>query len=323
MIGSLSRGFVITVDSAIGGEKMDILLFNNLSAPGQTAGPDPVEALQTDVMRFMAILGLCLVVVFSLVQSLPLVSRPEQPKVVDKNLLTQEVSMLEEKAQRLRVEVEKLEASSETAKHAFSDTQSRLDSMMGEIERSTEVLADLRRQIGEGKSSLAELSRRLEKEREKLIRLELKIAPSSEKPVPEPGDPAKQDSSSSAKKTAEREGFTLSFQTGEALFKLVEQGRVQFFALTGRKSWKLGIRKGAPIFEPSSVPSKIYEMQPATVPEAFLPSLQKVVSIPGRDMVTWGVVLPMETQNQIHYYMADRSGGSLVIQGDGQVMVSK
>lgn len=33
--------------------------------------PDEMEALQSDVMRFMAILGLCLMIIFALVQSLP------------------------------------------------------------------------------------------------------------------------------------------------------------------------------------------------------------------------------------------------------------
>jgi hypothetical protein len=39
--------------------------------------------LQTDVMRFMAILSLCLVAIFALVQSLPLGPRPEPPKTAE------------------------------------------------------------------------------------------------------------------------------------------------------------------------------------------------------------------------------------------------
>ena len=39
--------------------------------------------LQTDVMRFMAILGLCLVAIFALVQSIPLVPEPPTPKLTE------------------------------------------------------------------------------------------------------------------------------------------------------------------------------------------------------------------------------------------------
>jgi hypothetical protein len=40
-------------------------------AASGAAGND-TDALQTDVMRFMAIIGLCLMAVFALVQSIPL-----------------------------------------------------------------------------------------------------------------------------------------------------------------------------------------------------------------------------------------------------------
>ncbi len=40
---------------------------------------DPTEALQTDVMRFMAIICMCLMVIFSLVQSMPIHNKNNQP----------------------------------------------------------------------------------------------------------------------------------------------------------------------------------------------------------------------------------------------------
>ena len=40
------------------------------TAPAGGTGSD-IDALQTDVMRFMSILGLCLMAVFALVQSMP------------------------------------------------------------------------------------------------------------------------------------------------------------------------------------------------------------------------------------------------------------
>jgi len=43
-------------------------------------GDEQIEALQTDVMRFMAIIGLCLMAIFSIVQSMPYQSADETPK---------------------------------------------------------------------------------------------------------------------------------------------------------------------------------------------------------------------------------------------------
>ena len=53
-----------------------------------------VEALQTDVMRFIAILGICLMVIFALVQSLPVSSQGKQPRVYNKEILQRQVDDL-------------------------------------------------------------------------------------------------------------------------------------------------------------------------------------------------------------------------------------
>lgn len=44
-------------------------------------GPDEVEALQTDVMRFMAILGSCLMVIFALVKTIPMAPPDTRPMI--------------------------------------------------------------------------------------------------------------------------------------------------------------------------------------------------------------------------------------------------
>ena len=64
-------------------------------------GSDEAEALQTDVMRFLAIICMCLMIVFSLVQSLPVTEENNQPKMVDKKMLEIEVDILQERADEL------------------------------------------------------------------------------------------------------------------------------------------------------------------------------------------------------------------------------
>lgn len=293
---------------------MDYLSVNPSIVPIQAVGPDPVESLQTDVMRFMAILCLCLVAIFSLVQSLPLVSRSEPPKVLNQPLLARDISALQKKARSLRLQVEALQTNEKAA-------QASLDRATAKIQRSMENLSTLKEQIKDRKNALAGLSRDVEKERRKLKALEAEVAAFEPNGSPEPVEVPKKDTSSFSQAPAEQKGFTLSFRSGEILSRLIELGQVRFFALFGDKTWKLGIKHGAPVFSPSPVPGKIYEMQPATVPEPFLMSFKKTVSVFNRDRVTWGVVLPAETQKEIQHHMTGRSGGSLVIQGDGHVIM--
>jgi len=63
---------------------MNPMQYRNSYLPrGRAGGPDEAEMLQTDVMRFIAILGLCLMAVFALVQSLPATPPDPRPKIAE------------------------------------------------------------------------------------------------------------------------------------------------------------------------------------------------------------------------------------------------
>ena len=68
---------------------------------------DDVEMLQTDVMRFFAILCLCLMAIFALVKALPMASPVEAPTILeptnlksDSQVLQEEIAALKKKACR-------------------------------------------------------------------------------------------------------------------------------------------------------------------------------------------------------------------------------
>ena len=63
----------------------------------QSGSESEIEALQTDVMRFIAILGICLMVIFALVQALPVSSNTNQPDLMNKDLLEHQIEDLEKK----------------------------------------------------------------------------------------------------------------------------------------------------------------------------------------------------------------------------------
>ncbi len=63
-------------------------LFYPLSRGGDNDGGGTAE-LQTDVMRFMAIISLCLVAIFALVQSIPVSSMPQDPVAAETAVFAQ------------------------------------------------------------------------------------------------------------------------------------------------------------------------------------------------------------------------------------------
>ena len=68
------------------------------------AGSD-TDALQTDVMRFMSILGLCLMALFALVQTIPLQdTNPALPEGAAQKL-RQTIASQQERAHRLQAEL--------------------------------------------------------------------------------------------------------------------------------------------------------------------------------------------------------------------------
>ena len=73
------------------------------------SGPHELEALQTDVMRFMAILGFCLMAIFALVQSLPTGRSDARPSLENPLQLAQEVEQLQQQAQQARRQLAELE----------------------------------------------------------------------------------------------------------------------------------------------------------------------------------------------------------------------
>jgi len=62
---------------------------------------DDVEALQTDVMRFLAIICMCLMIVFSLVQSLPMSGEENRPKITTREMIQKDIESLRKKADQL------------------------------------------------------------------------------------------------------------------------------------------------------------------------------------------------------------------------------
>lgn len=219
--------------------------------------------LQTDVMRFMAILSLCLVAIFALVQSIPMtpaktVPAPSVPAV------SQE------------------QAAEPIAAPPSEIKLTRPAPVMAAVKEETVVVQRPRPQP---------------------------VAQSAPENLP-PAPPVES-------KPAEK-GFTLRFETDQALTRLVEQKAVGLYVITADKSVRMSIDTDEISFWPASLPGRFHEMDESTVPEQVIAAYRRNHSDQSADN-KWGVTLPGPLSQQLNQYLAEREGGSLIIGSSGDL----
>jgi hypothetical protein len=306
--------------------------------------PEPIgtsseEALQTDVMRFMAILGLCLTAIFALVQSMPLTPADPRPEILSPGQLRQEVEALQADAATLRAESARLQHLAARARTQAQTAADRGAVLRRQAEAGAEELARIGRAVDQRRQALqrleeellarggtlSELSREIDRERRALTRLrgETKsaraaIAAAQIEANAEPETPSPPEPSVAA---PAKEGFSLRFGSDEALMRLVRDGRVSLFALAPARAWRLELESERPHFTPAQAPRRFHEMTPESVPGALVRALQRDPGIQRRERVTWAVELPGDIAGAIRQATSGRLGGTLLIGDDGRVRV--
>jgi hypothetical protein len=314
-------------------------------APPASTGSDTDE-LQTDVMRFMSILGLCLMAVFALVQSIPPEERRGMRPEPEFEKLHQDVALQQERARALQADVQRLTAEirnarerQSNAQRVLSSTQQQLTLLVDQARQArsdrdhvTAELEMLHRQLAQGRDELAgiqqaardkaqslhELQQRLGAEQKRLDAISQRAgALHTEQPAAPPSPVMEK----SASRTAgpEKRGFTLRFASTEALQRLVASGAVSLYAMAGKQAWRLSLSQGSPLFAPDAFPRWFHEMEPTTVPVGYLQALATSVSPRTPSSVVWGVQLPASTKQRIASLTRDLRGGNLLIEADGQV----
>ncbi len=223
--------------------------------------------LQTDVMRFMAILSLCLVAIFALVQSIPLaptLPAPEEP------LPNSEPQTITEEAPENGV-------------------------------RKTEIV--LTRPV----------PARMVSPRERVALQRPRPSPVRTTKPEESEEPAQ---ATVAASEPVEEGFTLRFETDLALTDLVARQQVGFYAITTEKSLRMSITGDDISFWPASLPDRYHEMDESTVPAEVLAAYRNSYQA---DDIKWGVTLPTSMSQELNAFLANESGGSLIIAASGQI----
>jgi len=250
------------------------------ASPGAPSGEGGMEHLETDVMRFMAILAFCLVAIFALVQSVP---EPvaKVPKRVPDTVST--VSTVSSVPQR----------PAETAPAAAPEPPPQPESQPeAQPEHRPEPAA-------QPQPVAATPEPRPE-------------PPPLPKPAPQPPPEA----APTAPSAEPQPGFSLRFDSDAALVGLVERGEVALYAFARDRVWRFMIVDGRPAFRSADTPGQVHEMAPDTVPGPVLDALRRSVVLPGGGL-RWGVTLPPPTAAALGRVLATNDGGELVIDADG------
>ncbi|MFQ5608991.1 MAG: hypothetical protein ACE5F8_01825 [Woeseiaceae bacterium] len=235
--------------------------------------------LQTDIMRFMAILALCLVAIFALVQSLPMqaTASPEPVPVVEATppMHEEPEPVLPPQPQQQTNAAAEPETVSLTRPKWVSTFEPR-QPVHEPVEQSVEQTVESAPPPG----------------------------PTTTVPDPAPPAPAKQ-------------GFTLRFESDLALTRLVASGQVGFYAIDGGRTQRMSVADSRISFWEASTPNSFHEMEALTVPRPVVDALARTGA--NTISVDWGVTLPGKLSRQLDSLLREHSGGSLVIRADGNL----
>ncbi len=239
-----------------------------------------MEELQTDVMRFMAILAFCLVAIFALVQSIPLA--PATPAKVESPPVKVEIVSGPETPDILPSVAPDPGSPPDMASPLHSGPVFNPVTTMPKPKPSQLIAKP-------DPASVTRFAYRSPAPKEPMAQI-VASAPPPE-PVPEPTPEREPEPA-----TEPQKGFTLRFASAAALRELVGNNRVRFFALTRSKSWRLNEQGGQLYFASSDRPREMHEMTPSTVPAEVLSALNRAGVSQSRESVRWGVVLTDNTR---------------------------
>lgn len=312
-----------------------------------------VEMLQTDVMRFFAILALCLMAIFALVKALPIAPEADQPVIAPPDDLRAETRWLQKQIVLLKEKLVGIQSqviaattaarqSSSRATQAAREEQavrSQLVTTQQELQNASQSLAKTQFDLHDREARLdkildaidrkqhrhSELKSQIEGETQKLKALQAvlnKTQQNINQPPQQQQAPEKKHTDTQPSPQPERKGYTLRFVSDAGLQELIVRGEVRFYALTGKKAWQLHLNAGQPVFSPVESPREIYEMESSTVPHEYSEVFRHKVAAFGRGSITWGVTLPARTSAAITRLIAGQDRGDLLIMPDGEVILN-
>lgn len=252
--------------------------------------------LQTDVMRFMAILAFCLVAIFAIVQSMP--APPATPVTTTDNLT---VSAPEVAKPAVTVPVTTPAALVRPAPEKARVVASPAPTPI-ELQRAAPLprpVAPPPVQVVRAPAPQSQTSapQQPDKPVEPVVQAEIVETPTT------PAPPT--------------QGLSLRFESDAVLRSLVARGLVSLYAIRQGQFYAMQVNGGDVRFTAAGAPAQYHEMIDTTVPAEIRNSLGAA------NAVTWGVTLPNATSQQLMRFVRTNYSGSLVIGRDAQLALGR
>ncbi len=283
------------------------------------------ESLQTDILRFMAIIGFCLMAVFALIQAIP-VTNPAEERVIED--LSRDAGLLEAKLVHLRAEngrllreLNRLMLYEVIAKSGIKELEQVREDLLQqkeEIDRLTGEKIEQQQDLMHYKVRLSKRDDKIsaleaEKDRvqqivEKAIKKTNTLPEPEKVPAPEPKDAPKE------------KGLYVAFESDRLFLDLLGAGKISLFInVTGMKQGFQVVEKDGMIDFTSRAPAKdldLWEVQENMVPSEIIEAFKSWTTLSSREKMLI-VGLTPEISRQIRGRKV--SGGRFIIKEGGRV----
>ena len=279
-----------------------------------------LDALQTDVMRFLAIIAFCLLVIFiPLLKTIPVSPKTELPQVQKEDVL--------DECENLESTIHQLETRINALKEEVEREQSRRISEEKELEQEWQRLARVRTEVDTLRQKYLEeeitrksLEKKLAEEKEKTTRIgeaieELELRFMKTTPLSTP-----------QKKTVQ----IVRFQSPSVLLDLIRKNKVEFYVYFSGHYFRLHITSlNDLLFHQTDVTDpwkRLYKLATSTVPPQIRRAFrEKFLSYPRAEqdciyIVHWSKKIEKELNSS---RKSGKSGEFVITEDEGVVLVPR
>ena len=299
---------------------------NWLSAASDTA---EVE-LQADVMRFVAILALCLVAISSLVDQ-TVTADPEDLVATPVEAVTAPVrnDELQIPAEQNEPDTRPISESVPVTTPASSTPPPPSSTRVADAGVVTLPVSRVTTPRPTVRTSRSEAAKPKPEVTSSMPLPTVKPTPAP-KPVPTPEprpDPVPAaapettpETPQTATSTPDRRGFTLRFGSDAAMLRLASRGEAGVFLIDGGQAWQLGFGDAGAQFVQAPAPAQFHAIAADTVPRLLREAATR--DTPGADAV-WGVTLPERTVRELADLLRAHDHGDLIIDSRGRITLEQ
>ena len=297
-------------------------------------GDSDVESLQTDVMRFLAIIALCLLAVFAAVSSEPppavkAMSKVQQVMIasLQKDLdevqsdYRQDLAKVTEDNKRLQQQLDDKPTNSAGSDTQASDItelraqtrtlQDRLMIQNGELQESRTRNARLRSSLNNLKASHQQAIKQLQAELD-----EARVRGEAVEPEAPQTETAVESDKPTAVQEPQDKGFSLAFASDEALLRLVKYGRVSLFIKADRQVWQYNATDRA--FGRIDQVAEFYQLSSIAPELAGLAQRQL-----GEAQGEWGVSFDAVIRAELNRLLAQYESGDIIVKKSGALEIKQ